>query len=66
MKKILILLFIILSTGSAFAKNVQVECLTSISSETEEITFKAKILKDVEFKSGITFAKNEYAADKYA
>ena len=59
MKKILILLFIILSTGSAFAKNVQVECLTSISSETEEITFKAKILKDVEFKSGITFAKND-------
>ncbi len=59
MKKILILLMLLVSASSAFAKNVQVECLTPINSEIESMEFDAKILKDAEFKSGVVFKKND-------
>ncbi|MBQ9245225.1 hypothetical protein IJ182_03050 [bacterium] len=59
MKKILLLLILTITTSAAYAKNVPFECLDAINSEMETTEFKAKILKNVQFKSGFTFQKGD-------
>ena len=59
MKKILLLFILIFTASTAFAKNVQVECLTPVNPEMEKLEFNAKVLKDAQFKSGLVFKKND-------
>lgn len=59
MKKLLILFILFLSSTAAFAKNVEVECLTPVNSDMETPEFKVKILKEAKFRSGVVFEKND-------
>ncbi len=59
MKKIFLLLVLFLAAGSAWAKNVEVECLTPVHEDMEVYEFKAKVLKEVKFNSGLVFRKND-------
>ena len=59
MKKILVLFILFLTSGSVWAKNIQVECLTPVNAEMETPEFNAKVLKESKFKSGLVFKKND-------
>ena len=59
MKKIFILITLLFIFSAAWAKEVQMECLTPVNGHTASLDFKVKVLKSVKFQSGTTFEKNE-------
>lgn len=57
MKKVMLFFTLILTSLSAPALNVKVECLTPVNAGTQNEVFEAKILKDAKFESGFEFKK---------